>query len=163
MKQIIVIRGPLGVGKSTISKIIASKLNAEYLSLDHIISDNNLNTEDGITLENFLKSNDIILDIVYKSKNEHFILDGCFYYIEQVEDLKHKFKGNVAFITLRGSLQKCIERDSNRSKAYGKDSATFVFNMTEGVKVGYEIWNENLTIDKTVEKVLEFIRISNLK
>ncbi len=158
MKKLIVIRGALGVGKSTISKIVASKLNAEYILLDHIITDNRLDSDNGIPLENFIKSNDIVLKQINNSKNKLFILDGCFYYSEQIKDLKQKFKDEVIFITLKGSLQKCIERDSYREKVYGKDSATFVFNMTEGVKVGYEIWNENLTIDETVKKVLEYIQ-----
>ena len=37
MRKIILIRGPLAVGKSTVAKLVAKKINAEYLSLDKIL------------------------------------------------------------------------------------------------------------------------------
>ncbi len=36
MNKIIIIRGPLGVGKTTIAKLLADKIGAQYLSLDKI-------------------------------------------------------------------------------------------------------------------------------
>ena len=57
MKKVIIIRGSLGVGKTTISKLLAKELHAEYLSLDKILKDNNLEGTNGIPLENFLKAN----------------------------------------------------------------------------------------------------------
>ena len=142
-RKLIVIRGALGVGKSTIANKVAEKYSVPYLSLDKIIDDNGLSTEDGIPLENFIKSNDIVV-----SQSEGCglaVLDGCFYYSKQIEDLKQKFAGDVIFITLYSSLEKCIERDSKRDKVYGKESAEFVFNMSDGIREGYYIDNENLT------------------
>ncbi|MBI2411205.1 MAG: AAA family ATPase [Candidatus Kerfeldbacteria bacterium] len=86
MNKLIVIRGPLGVGKTTISKIVAQKLHAEYLSLDEIIDSNNLAGDEGIPFESFLKANEIIFDIASKNSN-CFVIDGCFYYQEQIDDL----------------------------------------------------------------------------
>src|SRR3989339_78534 len=94
MPKIIVIRGPLGVGKTTVAKILAQKLDAQYLSLDKILDDNDLAPADGIPIENFLKANEIILDLVGQS-NETFIIDGCFYYQEQIDDLQKKFTARI--------------------------------------------------------------------
>ena len=113
--KLLLIRGPLGVGKTTISKILAEKLRAEYLSLDKIIDDNNLAGTDGIPLENFLKANEIILELVGKN-DKIFIVDGCFYYQKQIDDIEKKFENKIIIFSLVSSVEKCIERDSKREK-----------------------------------------------
>ena len=42
MKKVIIIRGPLGSGKTTISKLIADKINANYYSIDNVLERYNL-------------------------------------------------------------------------------------------------------------------------
>ncbi len=151
--KIIVIRGPLAVGKTTIAKLLAEKINAEYISLDEIMKNNNLEEKDGIPVENFLKANEIILKTVSNSKNS-FIIDGCFYYQEQIDDLKKKFKNNIVFFSLISSLEKCIARDSQREKVYGKDSAKYVHMITTKIKEGYEIDNTDLSINETLDEII---------
>jgi shikimate kinase len=41
----VIIRGPLGCGKSTISKELAKKINAKYFSIDKILKENNLEND----------------------------------------------------------------------------------------------------------------------
>ena len=115
MKKLIIIRGPLGVGKTTVSKVLAQNLHLEYLSLDQIVDDNKLvpPDADGIPLETYLIANQIIIDLTTKSESS-FIIDGCFYYQEQIDDLIKKFYGNVEIFTLISHVEKCIERDSKR-------------------------------------------------
>lgn len=156
MVKIIVVRGPLGVGKTTVSKILAQNLHGEYISVDQILADNNLSNGDGIPLESFLKVNQIILDITKKSEKK-FIVDGNFYYREQIEDLKNKFKDDIIFFTLLSGIEKCIERDSKREKALGEDSARYVYMITTQIKEGQEIDNSNLTAEETVERIMEKI------
>lgn len=155
MKKLIIIRGPLGVGKTTISKILSQNLHLEYLSLDKIIDDNHLvpPDADGIPLESYLKANEIILDLANKSGNS-FLIDGCFYYQEQIDDLVKKFDDDVTIFTLTSHVEKCIERDSKRQKVYGEDSARFVYMVTTKIQAGYEIDNTDLTVDETVEKIM---------
>jgi len=156
MKKLILIRGPLAVGKTTVSKLLAKNLHAEYLSLDKILEDNNLEGTNEIPLENFLKSNEIIFKLISNSKNS-FILDGCFYYQEQIDDLKQKFKNNIIIFTLTSSVETCIERDSKRKKIYGEDSARYVHMVTTKIKTGHEIDNSGLTIQETIAKIMEKI------
>jgi len=156
--KLIVIRGPLGVGKTTVSKILTQNLNIEYLSLDQILKDNDLEGTDGIPLKNFLKGNKIISEIANKSKNS-FIIDGCFYYEEQINDLKKKFDNDVIIFTLNSDVEKCIERDSKRTKVYGEDSARFVHMVTTKIQVGHKIDNSNLSIEETVEKIMNIINV----
>lgn len=160
MKKIIVIRGPLGVGKTTVAKILAENLRVKYISLDQILDDNKLVPTDanGIPLESYLRANEIILVTANDSKNS-FIIDGCFYYQEQINDLKSKFNNDVMIFTLVSTVEKCIERDSKRAKIYCEASAKYVHMITTKIKAGHEIDNNNLTIQETVKKILE--KLSN--
>jgi len=155
-RKLIIIRGPLGVGKSTISKLLAKKINAEYLSLDKILKDNNLEGTNGIPLKNFLKSNAIIFKLITDSE-ESFIIDGCFYYQEQIDNLQEKFENKIIIFTLISNVEKCIERDSRREKVYGEGSTRFVHIITTKIKAGHEIDNSNLTIEETIDKIVENI------
>lgn len=156
MKKLIIIRGPLGVGKSTVSKLLAKNLNVEYVSLDKVMEDNDLVGDDGIPLENYLKSNEIIFKLASGSKNS-FIIDGCFYYQEQIDDLKKKFENSVTIFTLTSSVETCIERDSKREEVSGVDSAKFVHMITTKIKAGHEIDNSDLTVQETIDKIMEKI------
>ncbi len=158
MKKLILIRGPLGVGKTTVSHILSQNLGLEYLSLDKIIDDNCLapTDSDGIPLETYLKANEIILDLAEKSKNT-LIIDGCFYYQKKIDELVKKFDDNVEIFTLTSHVDKCIERDSKRPKVYGEESARFVHMMTTKIKAGHEINNTDLSVNETVEKIIEKI------
>ena len=130
------------------------KINAEYLSLDKLLKDNDLEGTDGIPLENFLKSNKLIFNIVSKSENS-FIFDGCYYHKEQIDDLQEKFNNKIIIFSLTSDVETCIKRDAGREKVYGEDSARFVHMITSKVEAGYNINTTNLTIDETLNKVLE--------
>ncbi len=156
MKKLIIIRGPLGVGKSTIAQLLAKRLKATYISLDKIIDDNNLSTTDGIPLENFLTSNKIIVKLADETKNT-LIIDGCFYFQEQIDDLNAKLNNNVQIFSLISSVEKCIERDSKRKIVYGKDSAKFVHMVTTKVKAGIEIDNTNQTPKETLDQIIKHL------
>ncbi len=63
MNYYIIIRGPLSIGKSTISKKLGDILNADYISIDKILEENKLDNVvgKGIPLENFIKGNNIVI------------------------------------------------------------------------------------------------------
>lgn len=154
MKKIIIIRGPLGVGKSTVSKILSDKIQAIYISLDKVLEDNNLEGKGNIPLENFLKANKIIKDLAVKC-NKTVIIDGCFYFQKQIDDLVEKFDGDVEIFTLMSSVETCIQRDMERKKVYGEDATRFVFRITSKIHAGHQIDNTGLSAVKTAEKILE--------
>jgi len=87
---LIIIRGPLGVGKTTISQLLAQKLSADYYSVDDILAKNNLDIVDEnlgcIPEKNFLKVNQIITQKIIQN-NQSVIIDGNFYYQNQIADL----------------------------------------------------------------------------
>ncbi len=141
-------RGPLGVGKTTVSKILAKKIHAEYVPVDMFLKDH--------TLKSTLKANEIISKLVSNSKNS-FVIDGCFYFQEQIDDLKKKMDDDVSIFTLISDIETCIKRDSKRKRVYGEDAARYVHKITTKIKAGYEIDNSDLTIQETANKIIERI------
>ena len=156
IKKIILIRGPLGIGKSTIAKLLAKHIGVEYLSLDKILKDNDLEGTDGIPLENFLESNKILFNLINASEKS-FIVDGCYYHQEQIDDLQKKFNNSIMIFSLTSDVETCISRDAGRNKVYGEDSARFVHMITTKIKVGFEIDTTNQSIDETYNEILEKI------
>ncbi|MFA6252684.1 MAG: hypothetical protein WCV69_00220 [Patescibacteria group bacterium] len=64
MSYYIIIRGPLGCGKSTISKKLAKIIGAKYFTVDRILDEYNLaSDEEGgyVSQKSFKKVNEIIL------------------------------------------------------------------------------------------------------
>ena len=47
MSNCIVIRGPLGVGKTTVARALAEQLSALYISIDQVLEDHDLLRSDG--------------------------------------------------------------------------------------------------------------------
>lgn len=71
MSYSIIIRGPLGCGKTTIAKKLAEKINAHYFSIDQILQEHGLDKVDDpdaetIPAKNFIKANEIILPIALR-------------------------------------------------------------------------------------------------
>ena len=54
MSYFIIIRGPLGIGKSTIAKALAEILKAEYIAIDKVLEENGLDRKDIIILRRIL-------------------------------------------------------------------------------------------------------------
>jgi adenylate kinase family enzyme len=160
-RKIILIRGPLGVGKSTIAKLLAKSIGAEYLSLDILLKDNDLEGTDSIPLENFLKSNELIFDLITSSDNS-FIIDGCYYHQEQIDDLQKKFNNKILIFSLISDVETCIDRDSKRELVYGKDAASFVHMITTKVKAGHEINNSKLSVEETANKICKGLGVKLL-
>ena len=72
MNYYIIIRGPLGIGKSTIAISLAKELNAEHISMDKVLEENGLDKVEPdaecIPAKNFILADEIILPEV-KGKN----------------------------------------------------------------------------------------------
>ena len=92
MGYYIIIRGPLGCGKTTIAKALAARLSAEYISVDQILADHELedDKQDGfISEKSFRAANDYIAEIakpILDAKNP-VIVDGNFYWKSQILSL----------------------------------------------------------------------------
>ena len=85
MSYFIIIRGPLGCGKTTIAKKLATCLAGKYFSVDKILDAHKLgyDTEGGnIAQKSFLKTNEILAPQAKKflAAGQPVIFDGNFYW-----------------------------------------------------------------------------------
>ncbi|PIR76735.1 MAG: hypothetical protein COU32_00610 [Candidatus Magasanikbacteria bacterium CG10_big_fil_rev_8_21_14_0_10_42_10] len=157
MLKFIIIRGPLGVGKTTVSKMLAKDLGFEYISVDDILDEYKLDDGDGIPVESFLKVNEIIQSLT-KKETLGYVVDGNFYYQDQIDDFRNKFGNDISIFTLMSDVDTCRERDAQREKPYGKDAAEYVHMITSQVKAGKEIDTTHISAAETVEAIKNCIK-----
>lgn len=161
--KLIIIRGPLGIGKSSISKELSKIYKAKYFSIDEILLKNNLDNipenESSIPINNFLKVNEIILPkIIEILKSNTVIIDGNFYFIEQIEDLLQKVNTSEnIIITLKATIETCIRRDFNRKTSYGKNATIAIYNLVSKFDYGITININDLTLSKTIKKIINLL------
>ncbi|MFH1915785.1 MAG: AAA family ATPase [Nanoarchaeota archaeon] len=138
MAEIIILRGPLGVGKTTIGQLLAKKLNGVVIEYDTVLSQNKLDTippkERCIPLTNFLKADKIVIPCIKLAlaSGKTVILVGCFYHAQHITHLQKAFGRKIQVLTLTAPLKTCIRRDSRRKKPYGKEAAKAVYSLVKG-------------------------------
>ncbi|MBU0461039.1 MAG: ATP-binding protein [Nanoarchaeota archaeon] len=165
MSYYIIIRGPLGVGKSTISRKLAQILDGEYISIDAVLAEHDLDKVDEnaecIPAENFIKADELILPEVRKSlkKSKIVIFDACFYHKEQIEHLTQRLPFPHYIFTLKAPLKICIERDSKRKKNYGEPAAAAVHSLVSRFDYGTIIDTNNKTVAQTVKEMLSYLTL----
>lgn len=142
MNYYIIIRGPLGIGKSTISKKLAQTLNAKHIHMDEVLEkyglDKMLPDAPCIPAENFIKASEIMLLEAKRllADGKIVIFDACFYHKEVIEHLIQKLKMPHYIFTLKSPLELCIERDSKRSKTYGEGAVRAVYSLVSRFDYG---------------------------
>jgi adenylate kinase family enzyme len=161
MSYYIIIRGPLGCGKSTVSERLAKILKAHYVPIDRILDKHNLTKEKEqgyISQKSFIKANKIIIPKAkdFLDKSKIVIFDGNFYWKSQIEDLIRRLNYPYYVFTLKAPLEVCIERDSKRKKVHGKDAAKAVYKKSTEFEYGKVI-----DITKPISEVIKDI-ISSL-
>ena len=156
MSYYIIIRGPAGVGKTTVAKKLAEKINGEYISFDEILDQNKLHESDGegISKQSFLKANNLVMEKVKDKiiQGTPVIFDGCFYHKEQLEDLITNLDYKYFVFDLKATLEECIERDKSR-KSIGVDSIKAVFKMVSRFDFGTAIETNGKTADEVINKI----------
>lgn len=160
MSYYIIIRGPAGIGKTTISKKLQEKLDAVCFSFDDILKKHQLEISDGqgISKESFLKANELVADDAKKEIEEGkvVIFDGCFYHKDQLENLITLLPFKHFVFDLKASLDQCIERDKGR-KSIGKDSIRAVHKMVSEFNYGTPIKTEGKTVEDVVTELLTIV------
>ncbi|MBI4016773.1 MAG: AAA family ATPase [Candidatus Aenigmarchaeota archaeon] len=163
MTYYILIRGALGVGKSTIAQRLAKALHAEYISIDALLEklglDKATHYEETIPAKNFIKADEFIMPDVKEKINtgKIVIFDGCFQHKEQIEHLIQNLSVPHYIFTLKAPLEICIERDGKRKNTYGKDAAIAVYTVVSRFDYGTVIDTTNKSIGKTVKEILSHL------
>lgn len=158
MSYAVIIRGPLGVGKTTICKELAEQLGALYVSVDEALAAHDLDhVEDGrgIPVANFIQANELVLPRARAAiaVGRVVIFDGNFYHEAAITHLEKRLSVPVVVFTLHAPLSECIARDSQRANVYGKDAATAVYQLVEAVPYGTEINTAGQSIAQTIAAI----------
>jgi tRNA uridine 5-carbamoylmethylation protein Kti12 len=159
----IIIRGPLGCGKSTISKLLSKKLKAEPFAVDRVLDEFELtkDKEAGyISQKSFFRANEIIAEKAkkYLDSGRNVIFDGNFYWKSAIEDLISKLNYSNYVFTLKASVETCIARDEERGKTHGEDAARAVHKKSTEFTYGTVIDTENKTANEVVKEIEKAIK-----
>ncbi len=159
MSYYIIIRGPLGSGKSTISEKLASTLDAKYFGLDEVLEKNGLDKMPPdapcISAENFIKANNIILPEAKAllTGGKVVIFDACFYHKEVIEHLIQNLPFEHYVFTLKAPVELCIKRDKERNKHHGEGAAYAVHSLVSRFDYGTSI-DVNKSLDDTIQNIM---------
>lgn len=171
MSYYVVVRGPLGVGKSTVSARLAEVLGADHILIDRILEEQGLEEwdEDRISLRSFLRANAFAAERARPSldRGRPVILDGCFYWKEQLEDLAQRLDRPHSVFTLEAPLAVCIARDRLRplpqqgseprsGNQLGAEAAEEVYSLVAEVRCGVRI-DATGTVEATVEAIRDHL------
>ena len=155
----IIIRGPLGIGKSTIAKSLAKMLKADYISIDKVLEKNELDRKDNNFIpEDYIKADNIVLPKAKKAieKGKIVIFDGCFYFKEQIEHLEKNLPKGYVF-NLKAPVETCIARDSKRKRVYGERAAKEVYELVSKFDYGFVIDTHNKTKRQVVQEIMNHL------
>jgi tRNA uridine 5-carbamoylmethylation protein Kti12 len=156
MEYCIIIRGPLGVGKTTVSRKLARVLHAKYVSVDSVLEKNGLDkVESGsIPVRNFIRANNIICK---KYRSGKIVIDGNFYYRKQLSHLAKNMKMPCHVFTLKAPLKVCIERDEKRKIKYGKSAVKDVYSLVAKFGYGAVLNTKDKTPDEIIKEVISYL------
>ena len=164
MSYFIIIRGPLGIGKTTISNKLSQAIKGKHIEIDTILEKHNLDIVDEdegcIPSINFVKANKIILPETKKLLDAQIpvIIDGNFYHKEQLMHLIDGLSQYTHFVfTLQSSLTTCIKRDQQREKSYGEGAATAVYNLVSKFDYGISIDTDGQEMPWIIEQILSHL------
>src|SRR5579863_3955730 len=113
-----IVRGPLGGGKTTVARAVGRVETALVVSIDRILEEEGLEEWDAdrVSLRRFLRAND--LAIIQARGNfdarRSTIVEGNFYWNEQVEDLFGRLPCPPLAVRLTAPVELCIARDAGR-------------------------------------------------
>ena len=137
MSYYVVVRGPLGVGKTTVSRALARTIGAVVVSIDEIAD----KEWDGGSVRLYVRANGVAATKARRALTGGIpvVFDGCFYWRTQIQDLERRLPFPHEVITLRAPLSVCIRRDSGRKVVHGAEAAEQVYRKVTRFEYGTPI------------------------
>jgi len=140
MSYYAVIRGPLGVGKTTVARAVTAAIHGHLVSIDSILDRHGLEEWEGgyISVRSFLRANDFAISEAEPllSVGTPVVLDGNFYHRAAIDDLERRLAFPHEVFTLTAPVSDCIERDRHRAPSFGEEAVREVFAKVSEVEYG---------------------------
>jgi predicted kinase len=162
MSYFVIIRGAAGVGKTTLARLLAKRINAEVFHFDDIMNELGMDYVPGdkwIPLEKFLKADKVMLpkfrEILGCGKS--IVIDGNFYHREQIEDLIEGLHFKNIVFTLKAEIKECLKRDKERKGPIGGQAICAVYKLVSGFDYGTIISTDGKTPAEVVEEMLSHL------
>jgi predicted kinase len=167
MSYYIIIRGPLGSGKSSVAAELSRMLKAELISIDAVLEANGLedDIEEGyISQRSFIRANELMAQgaEALMDSGTPVIFDGNFYWRSQLEDLIRRLRHEGYVFTLKAGLDVCISRDWERKSPHGAVATKAVYSKSTSFEYGVGI-DANGELAEVVASILTFIHGRNQK
>ncbi len=138
-----IVRGPLGVGKTSVARRLAAELDGEYVSIDAILDRYDLEEwEDGyISVGSFVRANEYAAEVARSAmqRGRPAVVDGNFYHRAAIEDLERRLPFPHEVFTLLAPLEECVRRDRERTPTYGATAVREVFTKVTDVDYGTNV------------------------
>ncbi len=152
MVYYIVIRGPAAGGKTTISKRLARKLDALYISFDEIRDEHGI----GLSEEDRIRANDVAIPEAKRNleRGRIVIFDGVFYHRSQLDHLFRNLRFRHFVFTLRASLERCLERHKERESEISEKSVRDVHGLVNTFDSGTVIDTDGRSEEETVSEII---------
>ncbi len=161
--KLIILRGAAGVGKTTVSDLLAKALHARCYHLADTLRALNIRYVPGygkwIPLEKFLSAHAALRPQIREElKTKDVIVEGNFYHENAIIDFTQEFESIV--LTLDAPLKDCIHRDSTRGEKYiGPERIAQVYALTHAFSAGISINTENMTAQDVVAEIIKKLKI----
>jgi predicted kinase len=143
MGYLVIVRGPLGVGKSVVARRLARRLGGRYISIDEILEHHALEewSHGYISLRSFLRANELAARLARTAlrRGTPAVVDGNFYYRRQVDDLARRLRVPWLVFSLHAPLRECLRRDARRTPSFGAGAVRAVFHKVARVAVGQPV------------------------
>lgn len=167
MSYYIIIRGPLGCGKTTIANRLTKRLKGVHIAIDDYIEKHELlhDMENGyISQKSFIKVNKMIEPKAKEllDKGKVVIFDGNFYWESQIIDLLKRLNHPYYVFTLKAPLNICIKRDEGRKRTYGPDVARLIYRKVMSFEHGRGI-DATQPINKILKEIVSFLPADKLE
>ena len=165
MNKSLVLTGMMGVGKSTIGRILANRLKIKFIDVDKIIEKNEKKTIKQIFEENgekyFRKLEKKITLKLLKNKNAVVALGGGAFINNEIRLKVLKTSVSVWLKVSLNKLHKRYRRNDKRPLLNKKELDKEVRDIYISRKKIYSLANfkincDNISKDKIVEKILDF-------
>ena len=162
---LVIVRGPLGAGKSALSRRLAEELGGVVISIDQILMDRDLGRWGSvyITLDSFLTANRYAAEAVDRvlGNGRPAVVDGNFYWREAIDDLLRRIPCPSATLTLDVGLEECVARDALRVPSLGEEAARLVYAKVTSFDYGTRL-DATPPLENVVQAALGLLRDAGL-